>query len=163
NGVYDVLMEILRTAGKTVTEFAGIMSNATWEKVQEGAKLARDCKADLVLDEGGGSVEDCCKIVCAHAVTDEGLWVVEMDIGVAPTGVPTPLGAVATASGAGAEMNGVAVITNESAKIKGGMFASAPRFALLDPEYTLSLPRMQVLSGAFDTLSHAMETYFGRS
>ena len=60
-------------------------------------------------------------------------------------------------------MNGGAVITNEDAKIKGGMFAAAPRFAVLDPDYTMSLPRMQVLSGAFDTLSHAMETYFGRS
>ena len=163
NGVYEELMEILRTAGKTVTEFAGIMSNPTWEKVQEGAKLARDCKADLVLAVGGGSVVDCCKIVCAQAVTDEDLWEVEMVRRGAPTGVPIPLGAVVTASGTGAEMNGGAVITNEAAKIKGGMFASAPRFALLDPEYTLSLPRMQVLSGAFDTLSHAMETYFGRS
>lgn len=60
-------------------------------------------------------------------------------------------------------MNGGAVITNEIAKIKGGMFATAPRFAILDPNYTMSLPRMQVLSGAFDMLSHAMETYFGRS
>ena len=68
-----------------------------------------------------------------------------------------------TASGTGAEMNGGAVITNEDAKIKGGMFSAAPRFAILDPDYTMSLPRMQVLSGAFDTLSHAMETYFGRS
>lgn len=80
-----------------------------------------------------------------------------------PTGKPIPLGAVVTASGTGAEMNGGAVITNESAKIKGGMFAAAPRFAILDPDYTMTLPRMQVLSGAFDTLSHAMETYFGRS
>ena len=81
----------------------------------------------------------------------------------APSVPPIPLGAVVTASGTGAEMNGGAVITNEEAKIKGGMFAAAPRFAILDPEYTMSLPRMQVLSGAFDTLSHAMETYFGRS
>ena len=81
----------------------------------------------------------------------------------APSAAPIPLGAVVTASGTGAEMNGGAVITNEDAKIKGGMFAAAPRFAILDPEYTMSLPRMQVLSGAFDTLSHAMETYFGLS
>ena len=81
----------------------------------------------------------------------------------APSKAPIPLGAVVTASGTGAEMNGGAVITNEDAKIKGGMFAAAPRFAVLDPDYTMSLPRMQVLSGAFDTLSHAMETYFGRS
>ena len=74
-----------------------------------------------------------------------------------------PLGAVVTASGTGAEMNGGAVITNEALKLKTGMGAFAPRFAVLDPKYTLSVPRMQVISGAFDTLSHAMETYLGQS
>ena len=163
NGVYDEITGILKEADKTVTEFTGIMSNPTWEKVKEGAKLARDNKIDLVLAVGGGSVIDCCKIVCAQAVTDEDLWEVEMVRHGAPAGKPIPLGAVVTASGTGAEMNGGAVITNEDAKIKGGMFAAAPRFAILDPEYTMSLPDSQVLSGAFDTLSHAMETYFGRS
>ena len=112
---------------------------------------------------GGGSVVDCCKIVAAQAVTDEDLWDLEMVRHKMPAKAPIPLGAVVTASGTGAEMNGGAVITNEEVKIKGGMFAAAPRFAVLDPAYTLTLPRMQVLSGAFDTLSHAMETYFGRS
>ena len=163
NGVYDEITGILKAAGKTVTEFSGIMANPTWAKVQEGAKLARDCKADLVLAVGGGSVIDCCKIVCAQAVAGEDLWDLEMVQHKAPSAAPIPLGAVVTASGTGAEMNGGAVITNENVKIKGGMFAAAPRFAILDPEYTLSLPRMQVLSGAFDTLSHAMETYFGLS
>ena len=163
NGVYEEITGILKAAGKTVTEFTGIMSNPTFAKVREGAKLAREHKIDLILAVGGGSVVDCCKIVCAQAVTDEDLWDLEMVWHKAPAAAPIPLGAVVTASGTGAEMNGGAVITNEDAKIKGGMFAAAPRFAILDPEYTMSLPRMQVLSGAFDTLSHAMETYFGRS
>lgn len=163
NGVYDEIAGILKESGKTVTEFTGIMSNPTWEKVREGAKLARENKIDLVLAVGGGSVIDCCKIICAQAVTDEDLWEVEMVRHGIPTGKPIPLGAVDTASGTGAEMNGGAVITNEAVKIKGGMYAAAPRFAILDPDYTMTLPRMQVLSGAFDTLSHAMETYFGRS
>ena len=163
NGVYEEITGILKEAGKSITEFTGIMSNPTWAKVQEVAGLARENKVDLVLAVGGGSVIDCCKIVCAQAVTDEDLWELEMVQHKAPVGVPIPLGAVVTASGTGAEMNGGAVITNEETKIKGGMFAAAPRFAILDPAYTMSLPRMQVLSGAFDTLSHAMETYFGRS
>lgn len=163
NGVHEEITGILKAAGKTVTEFTGIMSNPTFAKVREGAKLAREHKIDLILAVGGGSVVDCCKIVCAQAVTDEDLWDLEMVRHKAPAAAPIPLGAVVTASGTGAEMNGGAVITNEDAKIKGGMFAAAPRFAILDPEYTMSLPRMQVLSGAFDTLSHAMETYFGRS
>lgn len=163
NGVYDEIAGILKENGKTVTEFTGIMSNPTWEKVREGAKLAREKKIDLVLAVGGGSVVDCCKVVCAQAVTDEDLWEVEMVRHGIPTGKPIPMGAVVTASGTGAEMNGGAVITNEAVKIKSGMYAAAPRFAILDPDYTMTLPRMQVLSGAFDTLSHAMETYFGRS
>ena len=163
NGVYEELTGILQAAGKTVTEFAGIMSNPTWAKVQEGARLAREHRIDLILAVGGGSVVDCCKIVAAQAVTDEDLWDLEMVRHKMPAKAPIPLGAVVTASGTGAEMNGGAVITNEEVKIKGGMFAAAPRFAVLDPAYTLTLPRMQVLSGAFDTLSHAMETYFGRS
>ena len=163
NGVYEEIVGILKAAGKTVTEFAGIMSNPTFDKVQEGAALARACHADLVLAVGGGSVIDCCKIVCAQAVEEENLWELEMREHKAPSKEPIPLGAVVTASGTGAEMNGGAVITNEEAKIKGGMFSRAPRFAVLDPAYTMTLPRMQVLSGAFDTLSHAMETYFGRS
>ena len=117
----------------------------------------------MLLAYGGGSVIDCCKIVCAQAVEEENLWELEMQEHKAPSKEPIPLGAVVTASGTGAEMNGGAVITNEEAKIKGGMFSRSPRFAVLDPAYTMTLPRMQVLSGAFDTLSHAMETYFGRS
>ena len=163
SGVYEEIVGILKAAGKTVTEFAGIMSNPTFDKVQEGAALARACHADLVLAVGGGSVIDCCKIVCAQAVEEENLWELEMQEHKAPSKEPIPLGAVVTASGTGAEMNGGAVITNEEAKIKGGMFSRSPRFAVLDPAYTMTLPRMQVLSGAFDTLSHAMETYFGRS
>ena len=162
NGVYEELMELLKAAGKTVTEFAGIMSNPTWAKVQEGAKLARDCKADLVLAVGGGSVIDCCKIVCAQAVTDEDLWDLEMVRHKALAGVPIPLGAVVTASGTGAEMNGGAVITNEAKKIKTGRDYPAlnARFALMDPTYTFSVPKKQMISGSFDILSHIMETYF---
>lgn len=163
NGIYDEITGLLKAAGKTVTEFTGIMPNPTWAKVKEGSQLARTCHADLILAVGGGSVIDCCKIIAAQAVTDVDLWDLEMVQHKTPAVKPIPLGAVVTASGTGAEMNGGAVITNEESKIKGGMFAAAPRFAVLDPAYTLSLPRMQVLSGAFDTLSHAMETHFGHS
>ena len=162
NGIYDELKTILENAGKTVTDFSGIMSNPTYAKVQEGAKLAKEQKIDFILAVGGGSVIDCCKIVPAQAKTDKDLWEMEMTEHQFPTEV-LPMGAVVTASGTGAEMNGGAVITNEEKIIKAGMAAAAPRFAILDPEYTMSLPRMQVISGAFDTLSHAMETYFGNS
>lgn len=162
NGIYDEVKKILEDAGKRVTDFFGIMSNPTYAKVQEGAALAKKEEIDFILAVGGGSVIDCCKIVAAQAKTDKDLWEMEMTDHQFPAEA-VPMGAVVTASGTGAEMNGGAVITNEEKVIKAGMAAAAPRFAILDPAYTASVPRMQVISGAFDTLSHAMETYFGNS
>lgn len=162
NGIYDEVKSILEEAGKKVFDFSGIMSNPTYAKVQEGAELAKKEKIDFILAVGGGSVIDCCKIVAAQAKTEDDLWEMEMTEHRFPTEV-LPMGAVVTASGTGAEMNGGAVITNEEKVIKAGMAAAAPRFAILDPLYTSSVPKMQVISGAFDTLSHAMATYFGNS
>lgn len=163
NGIYTEMTEILSAAGKTVTAFSGIMSNPTYAKVQEGAALVRENGIDFILAVGGGSVIDCCKVVAAQAVLEEDIWDMELVRHRLPTVPPIPMGAVVTASGTGAEMNGGAVITHEEKKIKTGIFAAAPRFAVLDPEYTMSVPFSQVISGAFDTLSHAMETYFGRA
>lgn len=162
NGIYDEITAILKEMGKRVVDFSGIMSNPTYEKVQEGAALAKKEKADYILAVGGGSVIDCCKIIAAQAKTEEDIWEMEFVQGRFPKDT-IPLGAVVTASGTGAEMNGGAVIPNEELQIKTGVMACAPRFAVLDPSYTLSVPAMQVISGAFDTLSHAMETYLGQS
>ena len=162
NGIYAEMMEILGAAGKMVTEFSGIMSNPTYAKVQEGAVLAREKGIDFILAVGGGSVIDCCKVIAVQARLDEDIWEMEYGKGKFPTD-SIPMGAVVTASGTGAEMNGGAVITHEEKKVKTGIFAAAPRFAVLDPNYTMSVPFAQVMSGAFDTLSHAMETYFGRA
>ena len=161
NGVYDEVTAILRDAGKTVVEFSGIMPNPTYAKVQEGAKLARGNHVDLILAVGGGSVSDCCKIVSAQANLDEDIW--EMQY--AKHNLPTrfiPLGTIVTVFGTGSEMNNGAVITNEDKKIKGALWGAQADFAFLDPTYTMSVPMKQVISGAFDTLSHAMETYFGK-
>lgn len=156
NGIYDEIKGILEDAGKKVTDFSGIMPNPTYAKVQEGAALAKKEGIDFILAVGGGSVIDCCKIIAAQAKTDRDLWEMEMTDHQFPTEV-IPMGAVVTASGTGAEMNGGAVITNEEKVMKAGMAAAAPRFAILDPAYTASVPASQVMSGAFDTLSHAME------
>ena len=162
NGIYDEIAAILQEMGKTIVEFSGIMPNPTYAKVQEGAALAKKEQADYILAVGGGSVIDCCKIVAAKAKTEEDIWNMEFVQRRLPADA-IPLGAVVTASGTGAEMNGGAVITNEELQIKTGVLAYAPRFAVLDPAYTMSVPAMQVISGAFDTLSHAMETYLGQS
>lgn len=162
NGIYDEMRALLSTAGKKVIDFSGIMPNPTYAKVQEGAALARKKGVDFILAVGGGSVIDCCKVVSAQAMVEEDIWNMEYGKGKFPE-AGIPMGAVVTASGTGAEMNAGAVITYEEKKWKGPIFGTAASFAVLDPAYTMSVPPMQVLSGAFDTLSHAMETYLGSS
>lgn len=161
NGVYDEVKGILTAQGKNVVEFSGIMPNPTYAKVQEGAKLARENNVDLILAVGGGSVSDCCKVVSAQAMLDEDIWEMEMTKHTFPTKF-IPLGTIVTVFGTGSEMNAGAVITHEEKKLKSGVFGAQADFAFLDPTYTLSVPFAQVISGAFDTLSHAMETYFGK-
>ena len=160
NGIYDELLCILKDAGKTVTEFTGIMPNPTYAKVQEGAALAREKNIDFILAVGGGSVIDCCKIVSAQAKLDRDIWELEYT----DHGQPTefiPMGAVVTAFGTGAEMNNGAVITNEDKMQKSPLCGAFYSFAVLDPVYTMTMPMQQVISGAFDSLSHSMETYMG--
>ena len=161
NGVYDEVLGILNASGKRVVEFSGIMPNPTYAKVQEGAKLARENQVDLILAVGGGSVSDCCKVVSAQAKLDEDLWEMQYTKHTFASEF-IPLGTIVTVFGTGSEMNSGAVITHEEKKIKGALFGAQADFAFLDPMYTLSVPMKQVLSGAFDTLSHAMETYFGQ-
>lgn len=161
NGLYDELMDYLKRAEKTVTEFSGIMSNPSYAKVKEGAKLAKDNKIDLILAVGGGSVIDCCKIVSAQAKLDRDIWEMEFAQHTYPSEF-IPMIAIVTAAGTGAEMNNGAVITNEEKKIKAGVLGAQADVAMLDVSYTMSLPMKQVISGAFDTLSHCMETYFGK-
>lgn len=161
NGIYDEVTAILRKAGKTVVEFPGIMPNPTYAKVQEGAKLARENHVDFILAAGGGSVMDCCKIVSAQAKCADDIWEMETVKRIYPSDF-VPMGAIVTAAGTGAEMNSGAVITNETQKIKCGLMGAQAQFVFLDPSYTMSVPFQQVISGAFDTLSHAMETYFGK-
>lgn len=161
NGIYDEITAILKNAGKTVIEFSGIMSNPTYAKVQQGAGLVREKGVDFILAVGGGSVIDCCKIISAQAKLDCDIWDMELNQRKIPTEF-IPMGAIVTVSGTGSEMNSGAVITNEEKKIKCGLLGASANFAVLDPEYTMSVPMKQVISGAFDTLSHAMETYFGK-
>ena len=160
NGVYDELIGILKGAGKTVTEFTGIMSNPTYAKVQDGAVLARENNIDFILAVGGGSVIDCCKIVSAQAKLDKDIWELEYTDHKQPTEF-IPMGAVVTAFGTGAEMNNGAVITNEEKMLKSALWGAFYSFAILDPAYTMTMPMKQVISGAFDSLSHSMETYMG--
>ena len=162
NGIYDEVTACLRKAGQSIVEFSGIGANPTYAKVLEGARLAKENQVDMILAVGGGSVMDCCKAVSMAAVYDGDIWT---DFWARPGVIdfePLPLGVIVTVAGTGSEMNGGAVITNEELKIKTGRDYPQlnPRFALMDPTYTYSVPVKQMVSGGFDILSHLMETYF---
>ena len=161
-GIYDEIMAILTKAEKDVVEFSGIMANPTYAKVLEGAKIAREQDVDLILAVGGGSVMDCCKAVSLAAVYDGDVWTDFWAKADTIAVKPIPLGIVMTVSGTGSEMNGGAVVTNEDVKVKTGRDYPAlnAQFALLDPLYTYTVPKLQMVSGAFDSFTHMMETYF---
>lgn len=161
NGIYDQVMEVLRACGKTVTEFSGILPNPTYAKALEGGALARACQVDLILAVGGGSVIDCAKAVAIAAVEEGDLWNKYWE-GKQPLDcVPLPVGAILTMVGTGSEMDGDSVLTNEETKRKTSCwdYAIYPQFAILNPEFTFSVPEYQMVSGIFDTLSHIMEIY----
>ncbi|MST72463.1 iron-containing alcohol dehydrogenase [Olsenella porci] len=160
SGLYDTLVSEFKAAGKKVVDFGGIMSNPTYEKVQEGARLARQEDVDFILAAGGGSVFDCCKVISAQAWLDQDIDEFEHVQHKVPNEF-IPMGCVVTVFGTGAEQNNGAVITNEETHVKGPFLGALPKWAVLDPAFTLTVPHDQLISGAFDTLSHCMETYFG--
>lgn len=165
NGIYDAVIQILKECNKNIFEDAGIMSNPTTSKLYEGIKIARDNKIDLILAVGGGSVIDYAKGVSASVNLDssvdpwEEYYVKQNECMVKPI----PVGTVLTMVGTGSEMNGGSVITNVDANLKIGKVFGAelfPKFTILNPEYTFSVPRYQMVAGIFDIMSHIMEQYF---
>lgn len=162
-GLYDQVIEILNESGKIVVEDAGVMPNPTVEKLYEGAALARDNEVDLILAVGGGSVIDYAKAVAVSAFCKEDPWEKYYLKHEEPEDRILPVGCILTMVGTGSEMNGGAVITNSKTKQKiGHVFNEEvfPKFAILNPTYTFSVPEYQMVAGIFDTLSHIMEQYF---
>jgi len=160
-GIYDAVIKILADSGKKVTELPGIMPNPTAAKAREGIDLCKRNKVDFILAVGGGSVIDCCKAIAVGALIKEDFWDV-LYTKRKLAGKALPIGTVLTMVGTGSEMNGNAVITNEEIKIKAGFYSPAvfPKFSILDPTYTYSLPTYQMVSGICDIMSHLMEQYF---
>lgn len=164
NGIYDEVMAILKEEGKNIAEIAGVMPNPTLEKLYEGVEIARNHKADLLLAVGGGSVCDYAKAVSVSVNCEEDPWekyYIKFD---EPSCEIIPVGCVLTMVGTGSEMNAGAVITNHSAKLKiGHVFADEkimPKFSILNPKYTLTLPHYQMISGIYDIFNHICEQYF---
>lgn len=164
NGIYDAVVEILKENGKCVAEIAGVMPNPTLAKLYEGVQIARDHQADFLLAVGGGSVCDYAKAVAVSVHCQEDPWEKYYLRFEEPDCPVIPVGCVLTMVGTGSEMNAGAVITNQETKQKiGHVFADErvmPRFSVLDPTYTLTLPHYQMVSGIYDIFNHICEQYF---
>ena len=163
NGIYDAVINILNANGKTVVEDAGVMPNPTADKLREGVKLARDNKVDLLLAVGGGSCCDYAKAVSVSVNCDEDPWDKYFLRFEEPDCEIIPVGCVLTMAGTGSEMNAGSVITNHDQHLKiGHVFGDEvmPKFSILNPRFTLTLPKRQMVSGIYDIFNHICEQYF---
>ena len=162
-GVYDQVLDICKSLGKTVVELSGVMPNPTYEKVMEGCRLVKENNVDLILAVGGGSVIDCAKAISVSTYCEGDAWQCYFTNFEPVDNKLVAVASILTMAGTGSEMNSGAVITNEELKIKMGRVFDAnvnPRFSILNPEYTFSVSKYQMLSGIFDMMSHLMEAYF---
>lgn len=162
-GLYDEVIKILDACGKKVTELGGIKPNPSYSQVLEGARLVRENKVDLILAVGGGSVVDCAKAISVSAYTEGDPWQ-KYWIEFQPLDSEiVPVASILTMVGTGSEMNGGSVITNEEVTVEEGRVFPPevnPKFSILNPEYTYSVPKIQMVSGIFDIMSHLCEQYF---
>lgn len=164
NGIYDEVVEILKKNQKNIAEISGVMPNPTVEKLYEGIEIARKHNVDLLLAVGGGSVCDYCKAVSVSVNCDEDPWKKYYIDFEEPTCETIPVGCVLTMVGTGSEMNAGSVITNHKSKLKiGHVFADEnimPKFSILNPKYTMTLPHYQMVAGIYDIFNHICEQYF---
>lgn len=163
NGIYDKVVKILNECGKTIIEDGGVMPNPTSEKLVDGCKKAREGKADFILAVGGGSVCDYAKAVSVSVHCNKDPWdkyylrMEDVDNEI------IHVGCVLTMVGTGSEMNGGSVITNHEQKLKiGHVFGDNvfPKFSILNPTFTYTLPKYQMVAGLYDIMSHILEQYF---
>ena len=163
NGIYDKVVSVLKANGKEVFEDAGVMPNPTVDKLREGVARARAAKADFILAVGGGSVCDYAKAVSVSVHCNEDPWDRYFDRFEDVSCEIIPVGCVLTMVGTGSEMNGGSVITNHEKKLKiGHVFGENvyPKFSILNPEFTFTVPHYQMISGIYDIMSHILEQYF---
>ncbi|MDD6196483.1 MAG: iron-containing alcohol dehydrogenase [[Clostridium] aminophilum] len=163
NGIYDAVIEILKSNGKNIIEDAGVMPNPTVEKLREGVKLAKENQVDLLLALGGGSCCDYAKAVSVSVCCDEDPWEKYFIRFEEPTCEIVPVGCILTMAGTGSEMNAGSVITNHETHQKiGHVFGAAvmPKFSILNPKFTMSLPKRQMVAGIYDIFNHICEQYF---
>lgn len=160
NGLYDEVMSILKKLNKEIYELGGVEPNPRVSTARKGAEICKKEQIDFILAVGGGSVIDCTKLIACAAKYEGDPW----DF-VVKSAKPTdaiPFGTVLTMAATGSEMNAGSVITNEETEEKYGWGSpfNFPKFSILDPTYTLSLPKDQTIYGIVDMMSHIFEQYF---
>jgi alcohol dehydrogenase YqhD (iron-dependent ADH family) len=163
NGLYGSIIAVLNDCGKNVAEVPGVMPNPTLEKLYEGVETARKHRTDFILAVGGGSVCDYSKAVSVSVHCDEDPWQKYYIRFEEPSCEIVPVGCVLTMAGTGSEMNAGAVITNHEQHLKiGHVFGDEvmPKFSVLDPTYTMTLPKYQMTAGIYDIMNHICEQYF---
>jgi len=160
NGIYDHVTAILKEAGKTIVENPGVMSNPTLEKLHEGVKIARENNVDFILALGGGSVCDYSKVFYDGDYWNQ-FWLQQQNPHAGQKILP--VGCILTMAGTGSEMNGGCVITDAEKTFKvGHVFDERlmPKFSILNPKFTMTVPDNQMRAGIYDIMNHIMEQYF---
>ena len=162
NGIYDEVIEVLGECGKNIIDFPGISANPTYEKVLDGIRLYKENNVDLILAIGGGSVIDCCKVICSGTEINEDIWEAQLEKGVIPENMGN-FAVILTLSGAGAEMDCLGAVTYEKRHEKKTLTGPYAKFVIEDPNYIMTVPLKVFMPGVFDSLTHCMETYFGKT
>ncbi len=159
-GVYDTVIKSLGDAGVKVTELGGVMPNPRLSLIKEGIEICRSEGIDFVLAVGGGSVIDSAKAIAFGVPYDGDVW--DFFQGKARVTETLPTGSILTLPGTGSETSLSCVVTNEDIGFKGSVDTDVirPKFAILNPELTMSLPPYQTSCGTFDAFSHIVERYF---
>lgn len=163
NGIYDQVIAQLNEEGTYFVELSGVEPNPRLSTVNKGISLVKENNLDFILAVGGGSVIDCAKAIAAGSHYDGDVWDIVTKKVIPASAVA--IGTVLTLAATGSEMNGGAVITNweENDKRSFGSIHTFPKFSILDPELTFSVPRDQTIYGIVDIMSHVFEQYFHAS
>ncbi|MCG6796449.1 iron-containing alcohol dehydrogenase [Geobacillus sp. YHL] len=160
NGLYEEVMKILGNIGAEVIELPGVEPNPRVSTVRKGVDICKREGVEFLLAVGGGSVIDCTKAIAAGAKFDGDPW--EFITKKAPVTGALPFGVVLTLAATGSEMNSGSVITNWETKEKYGWGSpfTFPQFSILDPTYTMTVPKDHTVYGIVDMMSHVFEQYF---
>jgi len=163
NGLYDEVMSTLNDIGMEVFEFGGVEPNPRVSTARKAAALCKKEEIDVLLAVGGGSVIDCTKLIAAAAKYDGDAW--DFVSRKAQSTEALPFGTVLTIAATGSEMNAGSVITNEETEEKNGWGSpfSFPKFSILDPTYTKSVPANHTVYGIVDMMSHVFEQYYNNA